>query len=179
MSSLNETVRPRTSISGEEARTATLAAVAGMLFAGLALEVTGRDLGVEAFGRAVGAGYNVGWLALLALSAAFSLLFVEFLSRTVNSFVQHVIATSSQQELLQKLLVPLLRRSALTVTAVNLGLGYGLLVGVAFYGVLLPAWLKFVVGVPAPVPNVDVVGVLVWVIYGGLLGAVYGQAMER
>ncbi|MDN4015269.1 hypothetical protein QX233_22735, partial [Chryseobacterium gambrini] len=86
----------------------------------------------------------------------------EFLSRTIDSFVTQVIATTSQQELLGKALVPLLRRSALTVTAVTLGLAYGLLVAVAFHVVLLPAWLT-AVGAPAPLPNLDAVGALVWV----------------
>ncbi|WP_227355062.1 hypothetical protein [Haladaptatus salinisoli] len=171
-------LQTRTAISREEAHAATLAALAGAILVGILLQVTNSNVGVTEFGRLVGASYSTGWIVLLVASAGFALAFVEFLSRTVNSFVTRVITMSSQQEHLRKLLVPLLRRSALTLTAANLGLAYGLALAVVFHALLLPVWLRYVANVPVPVPNVDV-GLLVWVLYGGVLGVVYGQMMEK
>ncbi|WP_458185554.1 hypothetical protein [Haladaptatus sp. NG-WS-4] len=171
-------LRSRTALSREEVHAATLAALAGALLVGILLQATDSSVAVAEFGRLVGASYSVGWIVLIVVSAAFALVFVEFLSRTVNSFVTKVITMSSQQEHLQKLLVPLLRRSALTLTAFNLGLAYGLALALGFYVFLMPVWLRYVANVPTPVPNLDF-GVLVWVLYGGVLGVVYGQVMEK
>ncbi|WP_458209109.1 hypothetical protein [Haladaptatus sp. NG-SE-30] len=171
-------LQSRTTLSREEMHAATLAAVAGALLVGILLQATGSNVAVAEFGDLVSASYSVGWIVLIVVSAVFALVFVEFLSRTVNSFVTQVITMSSQQELLQKLLVPLLRRSALTVTAFNLGLAYGVVLAVSFHVFLLPLWLRYVTSVPTPVPNLDL-GILVWMLYGGVLGVVYGQVMEK
>ncbi len=168
----------RTTISNEEARAASLAALAGALLVGILLQVTNSNIAVMEFGRLVGASYSVGWLVLLVSSTAFALVFVEFLSRTVNSFVTQVISMSSQQEHLRKFLVPLLRRSALTLTAFNLGLAYGLALAIVFHALVLPALLRYVGDVPVPIPNLSL-HVFVWVLYGGVLGIVYGLMMER
>jgi hypothetical protein len=171
-------LQTRTAITREEAHAATLAALSGAILVGILLQVTNSNVAVTEFGRLVGASYSIGWIVLLGVSAAFALVFVEFLSRTVNSFVTWVITMSSQQEHLRKLLVPLLRRSALTLTAFNLGLAYGLALALVLYALLLPVWLRYVMSIPVPVPNVDL-GILVWVLYGGVLGVAYGQVMEK
>lgn len=171
-------LQTRTAISREEANAATLAALAGAILVGILLQATNSNVAVTEFGRLVGASYSVGWMMLIVSSAVFALVFVEFLSRTVNSFVTQVITMSSQQEHLRRLLVPLLRRSALTLTAFNLGLAYGLALALVFYALLLPVWLRYVVSVSVSVPNIDL-GILVWVLYGGVLGIVYGQMMEK
>ncbi len=172
-------LRTRFTLSNEEARAAALGAIAGALAIGLLLELTGRNLGVAAIGRTVGGDYSVGWLVLLAASAVFAALFTELLSRTVGPFAHRMILLSSQRETLQRILVPLLRRSALTVAATTLGLGYGAAIAVVCYVLLLPAELDLVTNLTAPFPNLDPVGALVWVLYGGLLGVVYGLSMEH
>ncbi|MFC6766362.1 hypothetical protein [Natrinema soli] len=88
---------------------------------------------------------------------------------------------SSRNEHLQKILVPLLKRSALTTTTLALGNGYGIAVGVVLSLFLAPVWLTVAMGVPMAIPNVTIgglVGVIAWALYGGTLGLVYGLILE-
>lgn len=170
---------PGLAVSPDEARAATLAALVGGLVVGLQLEGTGRAVGIADFGRLVGLGYSAGWVVLLAASVGLTMLFVAGLARTLDAFVTHVVVVSNQHERLQDLLLPLLSRSPMTVTAAGLGLGYGVVVAVGFYALLVPAGLRLATEANVPLPNLSLVGTLVWVLYGLVVGGVYGYALER
>jgi len=136
--------------------------------------------------RRIGATFGVptlngGWLAMFALGVLFALPFSVFVSSSIDAFVSKVMLLSSRNEYLQKLLVPLLKRSALTTTTLALGNGYGVVVGVVLSLFLVPVWLTVAIGVPMAIPNVTVgglVGVVAWALYGGTLGLVYGLILE-
>jgi len=114
------------------------------------------------------AGLLAGIGAWLGLSVLLALVFVAYVSRTINDFVSSMMLFSRRSDATRKLLVPLVTRAALTVTAGTMGLVFGLVVGVVFYGVsLTPAF-----------PATGALIVVAWLVYGQLLGTVYGLVLE-
>jgi len=159
------------SAPGEE----VVAGIKGSVVAGLtsgliilALVVTGTvTAGSDPLLAATGltTGFGV-WMGLsLVLGVAFS----GYVSRTINDFTNTVIMFSRRSKVTQAILVPLIRRAALTVTAGSMGLGYGLVAGVVFYGLT-------VVGV---VPSTTPLVVAAFVVYGQTLGTAYGLQLEE
>lgn len=135
-----------------------------------ALELLGATIGRPTL--LAGAGMLFVYSVLLALP------FLLFVSGSINAFVTRVIMLSRNSTLLQKVLVPLLNVSALGVTLFALGQIYGLLVGVVFFGVLVQLWL-IVIGGPSALPALGLVSLFAWMTYGGMMGLVYGVALER
>lgn len=116
----------------------------------------------------------------LALGVVFALPFGAFVARSVDGFVARVMTLSRRSDVLRTILVPLLKRSALATTTYSLGQGYGLAVGVLFHLLALPLLLG-AVGTAAPVPYLTLAGLgglVAWVVYGAVLGLVWGLAME-
>ncbi|WP_436345018.1 hypothetical protein [Natronorubrum sp. FCH18a] len=161
------------------------AAIAGGLAGGFQAALVIQVHDTDAI-RRVGAVFGVptldgGWLAMFALGVLFALPFSAFVSSSIDSFVSKVMALSSRNDYLRKVLVPLLKRSALTTTTLALGNGYGIAVGVVFSLFVMPVWLTFGMGVPTMIPNLTgdgLFGVLAWALYGGTLGLVYGLILE-
>lgn len=161
------------------------AAVAGGLAGGFQAAVVLQVHDTDSI-RRVGAVFGAptldgGWLAMFALGVLFALPFSLFVSSSIDSFVQKVMLLSSKNDHLRKVLVPLLKRSALTTTTLGLGNGYGAAVGVVFSLFLMPIWLTVVMDVPTMIPNLTVdglFGVVAWILYGGTLGLVYGLLLE-
>ena len=122
---------------------------------------------------------GVGLVVWAGLAVVFGLLFAPVLSRTINDFSNSVIMFSRRSAALQKVLVPLLTKAALTVTAASMGLGYGLVLAVGVWMVAIPVWVGAVVGIPTTVPALGLAGPLAFVVYGQALGAGYGLVMER
>ncbi len=152
----------------------------GAILVGLLLQWGSGRNGLITFGALVGrTDYSVSWTVLFILSTLFSVLFVTFVSRSINSFVNQVIVLSSRNEILKELLVPLLERSALTVTTSSLGLIYGFAIWLVFYALFVPLWLSFVIGLDGwAIPNLDPSGFLAWILYGVLVGVLYGLITE-
>ncbi|WP_433627286.1 hypothetical protein [Halomicrococcus sp. NG-SE-24] len=169
------------SLGVDEGEAIVAGGLAGAVQAGLVVQLWDTS-SIHRIGALVGAdSLNGGWLVLLALGVLFAVPFGVFVSGSINTFVNRVIMLSSQRPMLQKVLVPLLNRSALAVTTNALGNVYGLGVGIVFHLVLMPLWLSVFMGVQTPVPYLTVtglVGVLGWTLYGGVLGLVYGLVME-
>lgn len=152
----------------------------GAIAVGLVLQAgLGRE-GVSQFGEVVGMdGYGVGWVVLFVLSGVFASLFVQFVSRSIDTFVNQTIMLSQRSDALKRLLVPLIRRSALTVTTNSLGLIYGLAIWIVFYMLAMPLWLEFVIGAgDVAVPNLGLSGLLAWLVYGAVVGLLYGLVLE-
>ncbi|WP_136716114.1 DUF6114 domain-containing protein [Halorientalis salina] len=153
-----------------EQSAALVGAVAGgLLGSGVLYLVGGAEslatLGTLVNGASVPHGLLVFMLAALVLGLAFSWV----LSRTINDFTNTVIMFSRRSEATQKVLVPLITRAALTVTAGSMGLVYGLVIGVA----------AVVLGVVGVVPQTGLAGVLAFAVYGSVLGNGYGLMMEK
>lgn len=168
-------------LSAREIEASIAGGLAGAFQAVLVIQLFDLDA-IKEIGTVVGVPtLNGGWLTMFGLGVVFALPFAAFVSRSINTFVNKVIMLSQQSTVLQKLLVPLLQRSALAVTTLALGNVYGIAVGVVFHLVVLPVWLTVVMGVPTPIPYLTlagVVGVAAWALYGGLLGLVYGLVRE-
>lgn len=154
----------------------------GALQAGLVMSLYRTEMVYEIGGIVGLYSLNGGWYVLLALGVLFGIPFVAFVSGSINSFANTIIMLSSRSSALQKVLVPLLKRSALGVTCAGVGQLYGVGVGVLFQLVALPVWLRFVMGLSVPVPYLTVggvIGVVAWALYGGAMGLVYGLILEN
>lgn len=150
-------------------------ALAGMLmwvFDSAALLLLGSVFGLQSLGG--------GWIATLALSIIMSVPFAIFVSGSINGFVNRVIMLSRESPALQKVLVPMLNRSALTTTTAALGSLYGFAIGAVGYLVLVPLRLALV-GTSISLASLvvtTVVGIVAFVVYGCVLGVAYGALVE-
>lgn len=167
-------------VSGDQILAVFAGSFVGAILLGLVLQAGLGRGGILQFGALVGQlNYGASWAVLFVLSTLLAVLFVAFVSRSINSFVDRVIMLSSQSEALQQVLVPLLERSALTVTTNALGTIYGFVVWLVFYALFVPAWLSFVVGIEdVALPNLHLAGLLAWLLYGGLVGLLYGLILD-
>ena len=78
------------------------------------------------------------------------------------------------------MLLPLVERSPTGVVCYALGQGYGLAIAVGHL-LLVPLWLTPVMGVPTEFPMLDHLGlwaVIGWLVYGSMMGLVFGLVME-
>lgn len=169
-----------TGISGDGILAVISGSFVGAIVVGLVLQAGLDRAGIQQFGALVGQPtYNVSWAMLFVLCTLFAVLFVAFVSRSINTFVNQVIMLSSRNQVLQEILVPLLERSALTVTTNALGIIYGLAVWLVFYTLFVPLWLAFVIGIEqVAIPNLHLPGLIAWVLYGAIIGLLYGLIME-
>ncbi|MFB6172611.1 MAG: hypothetical protein ABEJ23_08765 [Haloarculaceae archaeon] len=120
-----------------------------------------------------------GWIVLLCYGVLLAVPFVAFVSGSIDAFATRIIVLSRNSAVLQRLLVPLLKVSALGTTLFALGQVYGLLVAVTVWGVALPAWLTLVVGRAVPFPYVNPFTLFAWATYGGMTGLAYGLILEH
>ncbi|MFD1514041.1 hypothetical protein [Halomarina rubra] len=150
---------------------AALAGTTMQIFDQVAMLLTGSLVGLGSVGG--------GWLATLVFGVVLAVPFGAVVSGSINGFVNRVIVLSSQSDALQRVLVPLLNRSALAVTTSALGAGYGLVVGVGVYLVAAPVWATLAGSVAVASLVVPcLVGVVASVVYGATLGVVYGLLLE-
>ncbi|SDF58564.1 DUF6114 domain-containing protein [Halorientalis regularis] len=160
-----EKVDASTFVPGEAVRAGVVASLGAGLLSGVFVALAiGLDLFAGLASTLGATGISTGFGIWMAMSVALGLAFVAYVSRTINDFTNTVIMFSRRSTLTQKLLVPLLTRAALAVTAGSMGLGFGLLVGVAFYGGSLLGVL----------PTTGPLIVVAFVLYGQLLGTGYG-----
>ena len=167
-------------ISGDGILAVLSGSFVGAIVLGLVLMAGLGRAGIQQFGALIGRpDYSVSWAMLFVLCALFVVLFVVFVERSINTFVNQVIVLSSRNEVLKEVLVPLLNRSALTVTTNALGLVYGLAVWLVFYALFVPLWLAFVIGIEnVAIPNLHLPGLIAWVCFGTVIGLLYGLIME-
>lgn len=166
-------------IDAEELTATTGGGLAGGVAAAAVMWLWNDELLAE-LGAFVGGGVGPGVAVALALGVVFALPFGAFVARSIDGFVNRVMMLSRRSEALQTVLVPLLKRSALATTTYSLGQGYGLAVGVVFHLLALPPLLG-AVGVAAPFPYLTLTGLgglVAWVVYGAVLGLVWGLVME-
>lgn len=95
-----------------------------------------------------------GWIVHLLISVVFALIFAAVVSRT--SFREYGL-----------------------LGMIGLGATYGIVLEIVAAGFVLPLWANAVGAGPLPVPFLVPVGFLTHVVYGVLLGAVFGYAVTR
>ncbi len=153
--------------------------LAGAVALGGILTVAAGAGSIRRFGALVGAdGAGAAWGVLVAACLVLSLGFAAFVSRTASPFTTVLFGLTRRSDLLRRLLLPVVRRAAYPAAALVLGLWYGLLVGVGFGAVVMPAWLS-AAGFPTAVPLLDPAGIAAWIAYGGALGVVFATLTER
>jgi hypothetical protein len=154
--------------TGEESA-ATVGAITGGLVGTGTLYVLGGPGGLVSLGSLLGdASVAAGALVYMGVALVTGIAFAWVLASTINRFTNTVIMFSQRSKMTRKLLVPLLRRGALTVTAGSMGLVYGLAIGVVFY----------VLGVAGVVPQLGIPGLVSFAVFGNVLGNGYGIMME-
>ncbi|MDF9744374.1 hypothetical protein [Natrinema salsiterrestre] len=170
------------SIDGRGFEAAIAGGLAGGFQAALLIQLYDTDA-IRRVGAAVGTStLDGGWLAMFALGTLVALPFHVLASLSTDAFVSRVMDLSSRHELLRRLLVPLLRRSAFTTAMVGLGNAYGVAVGVVVSLFVLPIWLTVTASTPAAVPDhpaAVLVEIIAWTVYGGTLGLVYGLVLDQ
>ena len=172
-------VSSRPSVDVSQVEAVVGAGLFGAFQGGLMLQLWNTDA-IRQVGATVGwSTLDGGWVVLLCYGVLLAVPFVWFVSGSVNAFTNKVIMLSSKSSVLQRLLVPLLKFSALGVTLFSLGQIYGLLVGVAFWGLAVPAWLNAVAGYGVPFPYVNPFTLFAWATYGGMTGLAYGLIEEH
>jgi hypothetical protein len=173
-------VRQRFAVETDDVEAIIPASLLGTIIGGLVMQLWEAEM-ISEFGALIGvSSLNAGWLVLLIMGLVLGLLFVTFVAGSINSFVSAVMMLSSKSTILQKILVPLLNRSALGTTTLALGLIYGLVIGIIFYLLIMPLWLS-IVGVTQSIPRLSVtggIGVLGLLLYGAISGLLYGLVIE-
>lgn len=157
------------------------AVIAGGLFGAFlgGLVLTWWDAeAIITIGKTVGVESVVGsWFVLFGVGLLLGIPFVGFVSGSVDAFANTVIMLSRRSDILRKILVPALQFSAYGVTLMGVGVVYGIVLGIAFYGLAVPLWLT-VLGYSVPVPFINPFTIWGWSTYGATLGLVYGLVME-
>lgn len=135
---------------------------------------------VRLVGATVGTPTLVGGgLVLFVAGLLLGVLFLAFVSGSVNAFVNQAIMLSSRSSLLRKLIVPLLNRSALGVTLLSLGTIYGIGVGIIVFGIAVPLLHTIVVDGNPSLGFLRPALVVAWIVYGSMMGLTHGLILER
>ena len=168
--------RPSFSVSKVEAVLA--AGLFGGFQGGLMFQLWNTET-VRQAGATVGwSTLDGGWIMFLVYGVLLAIPFVAVVDGSVNAYANTVIMLSSKSSVLQRILVPLLKFSALGITLFGLGQVYGLVIAIGVWGLALPAWLNFVVGYPAPFPYINAFTIFACTTYGGMTGLAYGLIQE-
>lgn len=168
--------RPSFSVSKVEAVIG--AGLFGGFQGGLMLQFWNTET-VRQAGATVGwATLDGGWIMFLVYGILLAIPFVWVVDGSTTAFANKFILLSSKSRVLQRVIVPLLKISALGVTLYGLGQIYGLVVAVVVWGIALPAWLNLVVGYPAPFPYINGFTIFGCLTYGGMTGLAYGLILE-
>lgn len=124
---------------------------------------------------------NAGIAMVFIIGLIVGLLFIVLISPSINNFVGKAMWLSQQSAVLQRILEPFFRWSALTTTTSSIGLIYGIVLGVLVHLILLPVWLT-ALGVTGKqildLSTSGVFGFIAWVVYGVALGIAYGLLRE-
>ena len=169
----------QTSTFGRDEQVAALiAALVGGVLAGVFMDFVGGADAMVTFSWLIGStDPSQGWAVWMALAVGFGLYFGGAMARNVNKFTNTVIMVSRKSKLTQKILVPLLHRSALGLTAGSMGLIYGQILGFGFYAYLTPIIARLH-GIPADFVQANFVVIFGYIVYAQTLGTVYGQLLE-
>lgn len=152
----------------------------GALLAGGLMNLEDYEL-IMQFAQMVGSfSHDVAWLVLFGLGVVFAAGFEVYVGKAFDPFVRSIIALTQRSGVLRKMLLPLVERSPMGVVCYILGQGYGLALA-AGHLTLVPLWLTHVMGVPTEFPMLNHQGIFAvvgWVVYGSMMGLVFGLIVE-
>lgn len=122
-------------------------------------------------------GTAIGWSAHLFHSAIFGVIYVGVVTGYIDPYVDVVLSLTQRSEMVSNAFMPLIHRFGMaTVVTSAMGMIYGILVWVVFASFILPT---FVTEPKLPVPHINGVILFVYVIYGLILGILYGIQITR
>ncbi|MDY6779897.1 MAG: hypothetical protein SV760_05015, partial [Halobacteria archaeon] len=119
-----------------------------------------------------------GWVMYIVYGVGFALLFAAFVSRYTNAFVDFVLMITKRFDFLASTLTVLVTKYGFTTTTVTLGMMYSVLVWLVAGALLIPLWLSFVGASATPVPNFSPTLLVAHLVYGVLLGSLYGFLLQ-
>ena len=162
-----------------EVRSGLVGGFAGGLLLGVVFAVGagGSALQLQATLYLTDPGVGERWVIHLFHSTAFGVLYAVVAAAFTNWYVNRLLLVTRRSKRLTVVLMPVIRRLGIgTVVAAGMGLTYGLLVWFLVASALLPALLD----TPAtPVPQIHGLAVLGYVLYGLVLGVLYGLQLSR
>lgn len=144
----------RYGVSRTALRNVSIAALLGGIAMGGAFALFTGNLPV------IGALYGipnatVGWISHLFHSLVFGAIFAAIVAR------------------------PAVRKAEIgTLRCIGMGIGFGIFLWFFAAGLIMPLWLN-ALGYSAPFPNLDAIGLVGHVLWGGILGAVYAVLPEK
>jgi fructose-specific phosphotransferase system IIC component len=157
--------------------------VVGGLFAGLLLGLflllgTGGDqLRMQADLYTADPAWWMGWLAHLAHSIALGLVYAAVVAAYTNWYVDLLLSFTRRSDRLTGAVMPLIRTFGIgTVVMSGMGLTFGLLVWLGLTGGAVPLVLD---SAEYPFPQLDAVAIVGYLVYGLVLGTLYGIQVSR
>lgn len=149
-----------------EIRDSLMAGLAGGVVLSIVLYVAGT---IEVVTSAAGVTTSLTVIGILVLSPLLGFLFGAVVSKSVNRYIQIVLKLTTSSDVAKNLVKPLTDRYGMAaVTIIGMGMIYGVLIGVIAIFVI-PA-----IGNGLPVPYVDGMIFVGTVLFGLILGGIYG-----
>ncbi|MFB6143300.1 MAG: DUF6114 domain-containing protein [Halorientalis sp.] len=157
---------------------AVLGAVAGAVVGGALITAVEGWNSMRYFAWMVGSESMVAaWGVWFALALVFGPLFGVWMARSLGGFTNTVIMVSRKNDLTQRLLLPPLRWSAITVSSTAMGLIYGNILGFGFFAYIGAIGL-IMNGYQPIFPLADFAVIGGYLVYATVLGSVYGLLLE-
>lgn len=152
----------------------------GALLAGGLMNLISYELMMQ-FAHVVGSNsHDVAWLVMFGLGVLFAAGFELYAGKAFDPFVRSIMALTSRSSILRKMLQPMVHLSPMGSVCYLLGQGYGLAIGIG-HVLLVPLWLTYVMGEPTAFPMLNlhgIVAVVGWLVYGSMMGLVFGAILE-
>lgn len=149
-----------------EIRDSLMAGLVGGVVLSLVLYVAGT---IEVVTSAAGMTTSLTVAGILVLSPLLGFLFGAVVSKSVNRYIDIVLKLTTSSNLVKNLVKPLTDRYGMAaVTIIGMGMIYGIIIGVVAIFVI-PA-----IGDGLPVPYVDGMIFVGTVLFGLILGGIYG-----
>lgn len=152
--------------------------VAGVLLGLFLLLGTGGDqLRMQAGLYVAEPTWWIGWLVHVAHSTVFGLLYAAVVAAYTNWYVDLLLSFTRRSDRLTGAVMPLIRKFGIgTVVMSGMGLTFGLLVWLSLAGGAVPLVLD---STEYPFPQFDAVAVVGYLVYGLVLGTLYGVQVSR
>jgi hypothetical protein len=165
-------------LSRDEWLGGVLGGVVGGIIAGLLLQVgAGGTLRAQAAMYGLAAETTTGWGVHLAHTAVLGLVYAGIMGVATDWYLTRILSVTRQSRAAANVLKPLINRFGITTVVTGAtGLQFGLVVWLCLPVVAVPLVAGDSGG---SVPQLGVVAVLAYVVYGLGLGVVYGRRIEQ
>lgn len=156
--------------------------ILGAFLGGLVLHyAAGPPLHMRFVGAPIGLGGSIaqGWVAWTLLSIVLGMLFVLTVSGKLEAYAVGLSDATDGSTNLQMLLGPGVDRAPVTTTATLAGLAYGIACALIVGALVVPLIVNVRSNARLPLPFVDLLVWLGYIVYGTALGFGYGAVSER